>query len=149
MWIPFAPVAKGRPRFSNGHAFTPKKTRDAEAFIRDFVFYHHSIPEPIEGPLSVAIRFFFKAERVNYHVSKPDCDNLAKLVLDALGPRVYTYLGVKTLGKGILYNDDCQIISLMVDKYDHPTQGIWVRWKTLPPKFTVKHPLEKECQKSV
>jgi Holliday junction resolvase RusA-like endonuclease len=144
MWIPFAPTAKGRPRLSRlGGVHTPKKTRDAEQLIRDFVFYHHSIPEPLEYPLAVSIRFFFKGLKVNYHTSRPDADNLGKLVLDSLGPKIYTYLGVKTLGKGILYNDDSQIVSLMIDKYYHPIQGIWVRWRTMPYPFSVKHPLDK------
>jgi Holliday junction resolvase RusA-like endonuclease len=144
MWIPFAPVAKGRPRFANGHAFTPKKTRDAEAFIRDFVFYHHSIPEPIEGPLAVSIRFFFKAKKTNYHVSKPDLMMLGGAVVDALGPLKYTYLGERTLGGGLLYNNNAQIVSLLIDKFDHPKQGIWIRWKTMPYPFLAQHPLEKK-----
>ena len=145
MWIPYEPVAKGRPRFNrkSGHAYTPRKTRDAEGFIRDFVFYHHCIPEPLPGPLAVSIRFFFKGNKSKYHMSKPDCDNLAKLLLDSLGPRSYTYLGIKTHKKGILYNDDSQVVSLMVDKYYHSIQGIWVRWKTMPYPFIVRHPLEK------
>jgi Holliday junction resolvase RusA-like endonuclease len=144
MWIPFAPVAKGRPRFMKGRVVTPKKTREAEEIIREFVFYHHIIKEPLDYPLAVSIRFFFGGNPKNYHTRKPDVDNLAKLVLDSLGPKVHTYLGVRTLGKGILYNDDCQIVSLMVDKYYHKTQGIWLQWKTMPNMFAVKHPLEKE-----
>ncbi len=145
IWIPIIPVAKGRPRFSNGHAFTPKKTRDAEKFIRDYVFFHHMIPHPLDGPLALSIRFFFKkvVNNTKYHTKRPDIDNLAKLVLDSLGPHVYTYLGVKTLAEGILFSDDCQVVSLMADKYYHEKQGIWIRWRVLPEEFTVVHPLER------
>jgi Holliday junction resolvase RusA-like endonuclease len=147
MWIPFMPTAKGRPRLSKfGGAFTPKKTREAERFIREYVHYHHVIKEPIPYPLAISIRFFFKGEETAYHCKRPDLDNLVKLVADSLGPHITTYLGVRTQSKGILYNDDCQIVSLMADKYVHPIQGIWVRWRTMRYPFTVKHPLEPECQ---
>jgi Holliday junction resolvase RusA-like endonuclease len=144
MWIPFAPIPKGRPRFVSGIVRTPKKTRDAESVIREFVFYHHMIKEPVDYPLAVSIRFFFKGNPKNYHTRRPDIDNLAKLILDSLGPRINTYLGTKTLGKGILYNDDSQVVSLLVDKYYHETQGIWIQWKTMPNLFTVNHPLDKK-----
>jgi len=150
MWIPFAPTPKGRPRLSKyGGAFTPRRTREAEHFIRDYVKYHNVIKEPIPYPLAISVRFFFKGKTTAYHAIRPDLDNCLKLLLDSLGPHYYTYLGVKTLAKGLLYCDDCQVVSVMADKSIHPIQGIWVRWRTVQYPFTVKHPLESECQKSV
>ena len=146
MWIPFSPVAKGRPRMArNGGVYTPKKTRDAENLIRDFVANHHCIPEPIPYPLEMEVVFFFKKiTRPDWHVNKPDADNICKLLLDALGPHTYTYLGVKKRASGILYIDDSQVCSLIIKKYWHKDQGIWVKWRTLGAPDHVEHPLEKK-----
>jgi Holliday junction resolvase RusA-like endonuclease len=144
MWIPFAPVAKGRPRFSKGHAYTPRKTKEYEKLIQDFVAAHHIIDKPIMGPLSVQIVLFFKADEFTYHSHKPDADNLAKSILDALGPKTYTYIGIKTMSKGILYQDDAQIAHLEVTKCCHPKQGIWLTWRKLNEVPDIIHPLERK-----
>ena len=146
MWIPFAPVAKGRPRMARtGAVYTPKKTRDAETLIRDFVATHHCIPEPIPYPLEVEVVFFFKkVSPPNWHVSKPDADNICKLLLDSLGPYTYTYLGTKRRKEGILYIDDSQVCSLIIKKYWHKDQGIWVKWRTLGAPEQVIHPLDRK-----
>jgi Holliday junction resolvase RusA-like endonuclease len=144
MWIPFAPTPKGRPRLSKyGGAFTPRRTREAEHFIREFVSAHESIREPLDYPLAISVRFFFKAKETSYRSDKPDILSLAHLVVEALGPRVYTYLGEKTIRTGLLYKKENQICSIMVDKFNHCEQGIWVRWKTMTYPFTVVHPLER------
>ena len=146
MWIPFSPVAKGRPRMSrNGGVYTPKKTRDAETLIRDFVETHHCIPEPIPYPLEMEIIFFFKhLGPPNWHVKKPDIDNTVKLICDSLGPYTYTYLGSKKKKEGILYVDDCQVCSLITKKYWHKDQGLWIKWRTLGAPEQVEHPLARK-----
>jgi Holliday junction resolvase RusA-like endonuclease len=76
----------------------------------------HLPTAPLRGPLSVSLRFHFprpkahlrangdlKDSAPNYHTSKPDCDNTAKAVLDAL-----THLGV--------WQDDKQVCELVVIK---------------------------------
>jgi crossover junction endodeoxyribonuclease RusA len=65
---------------------------------------------PIEGPVEVAIYFRFrrpkshtKKQRESYwHCQKPDVDNLAKAVLDALS--------------GICFGDDAQICQISIRK---------------------------------
>ena len=125
-------------------AYTPHRTVQAEANIKTFVATHHCIKEPLPYPLEVDITFFFKNRKEEYHVSRPDLDNLCKLVLDALGPKINTYLGVRTQQKGVLFNDDAQVCKLNLEKVCHPIQGIWVRWHTLVGSPTVIHPMERD-----
>jgi Holliday junction resolvase RusA-like endonuclease len=103
------PRGKSRPRFANGHAYTPKSTREAEDAVRA-AYLAKGVPA-FDGPLHVLITAHFrppsrlcKAERERmaamseYHTSKPDADNIAKLVLDAL--------------QGAAYPDDAQVSSV-------------------------------------
>jgi Holliday junction resolvase RusA-like endonuclease len=65
---------------------------------------------PLEGPLSVMLTFVFSPKKVRacYKPTKPDCDNLAKSVLDSLNER--------------LYGDDGQVVLLTVLKV-HGAKG--------------------------
>ena len=76
----------------------------------------HLPPTPLESPVNVRLAFRFarpkghltkhgsiKGSAPLYHVQKPDADNAAKAVLDAL-----TILGI--------WKDDCQIVSLKTTK---------------------------------
>tara|TARA_R100001039_G_C1854802_1_gene117793 strand:+ start:30124 stop:30546 length:423 start_codon:yes stop_codon:yes gene_type:complete len=104
--FPFDPVPKGRPRF-NGHAYTPKRTRDAEKAIREYASLIWK-GEAIDKPIVVNFTFRFKVSKSwakskkekalsgeLKHVSRPDRDNLEKMVSDALN--------------GIVWVDDSQI----------------------------------------
>ena len=100
-FLPVSPVAKGRPRFDTRgkkpRAYTPAKTRKNEsalallasayrpdmlfcgslAVIFDFVF---EVPtRKRRGVVKPEVQYYGKK-----HVRKPDADNLAKTVLDAL-----------------------------------------------------------------
>lgn len=96
--IPIDPVGKARPRVTrSGHAYTPAGTVAAENAIRFFAKKHLSgrTGFPMTGPVGVSIDFcFIKPASVKriYHTTRPDCDNLTKLVCDALN--------------GILWDDD-------------------------------------------
>lgn len=66
------------------------------------------------GPLAVRVLFAMprpkshpKSDSHTWHTAKPDADNLAKSVLDA--------------AKGIVYNDDSQIVSLRAEKVIVPS----------------------------
>jgi Holliday junction resolvase RusA-like endonuclease len=96
--------------------------------------------EPFAGPVMVALRFVFKrpnghyvasdpkrerkATAPLYHTAKPDCDNAAKALLDAL-TNVGTY-----------WHDDAQVASLTVLKQytgrKWPTPGCAVVIETAP-----------------
>jgi len=111
--IPIEPRAMARPRFGKGKTYTSKADVSHKAVmvfhLRKFWGNH----APLEGPLTVSVTFFMpmppswakkKKEVMNSHphTSKPDCDNLAKSVMDA--------------GNGILWKDDAVIADLRVCK---------------------------------
>ena len=99
------PVPKGRPRFTRtGHAFTDKKTLQAEAAIRNAALAEWG-KKPFEGAVELVIQFTFKkpkSNKKNLHTQRPDLDNCAKLVSDAIN--------------GIAFLDDCQVISIACTK---------------------------------
>ena len=121
------PVPKGRPRFTRtGHAYTPQKTAHYEAQIRAIYDLHRGVH--FEGPISVKMVFnmpipksFTKKvkrqiEDGDYqHTKKPDLDNLAKAVLDALN--------------GLAFDDDSQIVKINMEKRYHCCPGVWVQIK--------------------
>lgn len=120
--IPGDPQGKARPRFANGHAYTPEKTREYEQLIA--LMYWTSAAKytfPADTPLSAKIvvhkriaKSATKAKReqmlngTERPMTKPDADNIAKCILDALN--------------GVAYPDDRQIVDLSVTKYysDNP-----------------------------
>lgn len=91
--IPLTPIGKGRARSGkNGSHYTPEKTREWE---RAATFYIQRAlrneQRPLfsqRTPISILIEAFFPCgfpERLGqHHVIKPDGDNIAKAVLDAL-----------------------------------------------------------------
>ena len=119
------PVPKGRPRFVVRNKFvqtyTPAKTKDAEKAIIDQLKTQYD-KEPLNGPCMVKMLFAFsipksyskkkiqqieKEDMMHYH--KPDCDNLGKLVLDAMNK--------------VVFEDDSQITMLSIRKtytFDEP-----------------------------
>lgn len=100
------PTAKGRPRFGKHGAYTPKKTRDAERDARALI-RSQFIMQPLLGPLKVDIDFVFdrpqKPKHNQWHIVRPDADNLVKLIKDA--------------GNNLLWKDDSQICQMTVRKF--------------------------------
>ena len=115
------PVAKGRPRFSHWggytHTYTPTKTLHEEKIIKEHLKQEWTF-EPIDSPIKVFIEFYmpiptsYSKKKVNEimveckgkHYKKPDLDNLAKLILDAMN--------------GLVFRDDALICELnLVKKY--------------------------------
>ena len=124
------PTAKARPRVTrSGHAFTPTKTVQAEHRIQRQVSdeFPHA---PLEGPLEVCIVVCLlkpksaPKRRTVWPISRPDVDNYAKLVLDALN--------------GILWRDDSQVVDLRVLKAfctaEHPHPGIDLEVRLVEPE---------------
>lgn len=104
---------KGRPRFTrSGRPYTPKATRDYEAAIREaYMNAPERPPEPFSGPVSVFVatcrqlpKSAPKSVSSEPDTHKPDADNVAKVVLDALN--------------GVAWLDDAQVTSLTVVKLD-------------------------------
>lgn len=113
--VPGIPVGKGRPRFTkDGHAHTPQKTRDYEDKVVQ-CWQCQSGKEFAGGiPLRVTVTAFFTVPKSTSkkkaaamdgtpHTKRPDADNVAKVILDALN--------------GHAYNDDSAIAALTVWKY--------------------------------
>ncbi len=113
--IPGTPVAKGRPRIGKYGTYTPKKTAMFESYAGYCWAAEYGHLKPIESPLDVSIVFYMpipksitkKAKEAieqgkTKHIKKPDLDNMAKAVLDALN--------------GLAYKDDSQIVSLTLYK---------------------------------
>jgi len=106
--IPGKPVAKQRPRIARGFAYTPKETVNYENWVR--LCYQNANQPKLEGELIAELTFVFdipkskqkQAREGARPTTKPDLDNLAKAVLDALN--------------GLAYHDDSQIVELYVRK---------------------------------
>ena len=93
--IPGSPVPKERPRVVKGHAYTPKRTSDAEAAVRNRALLARA-RWASEAPIRLVCRFYRGDARAC------DLDNLSKLIQDALN--------------GITYRDDKQIVILSATK---------------------------------
>ena len=111
------PVPKGRPRMTKtGHTYTPKETKDYEdlvkwSFIQQVGIYENPPEEPVMVkmvfrmpiPKSYSLRKLAKIRSQKMACPKrPDIDNLAKIVLDALN--------------GLAYKDDNQIVQMELSK---------------------------------
>jgi Holliday junction resolvase RusA-like endonuclease len=108
------PKQSARHSVNNGkiHSWQPPVVTNAVAHIRqqlidqlpqDFIPYNNQ-------PLSISITFYFikpqsTRKNVNEKITKPDLDNLQKLVLDAM--------------QGIVYHNDANIVKL----YSYKTFG--------------------------
>jgi Holliday junction resolvase RusA-like endonuclease len=118
--VPSEPCGKGRPRFSRGgHAYTPEKTARAENLVMLTATEAMRGRLPTERPVRVEIEAFFTMPRsmsIRKRTSmaeapcmkKPDMDNIAKLVLDAMN--------------GVVYADDSQVVCMELVK----------RWSIIP-----------------
>ena len=115
------PVAKGRPRIStrSGYpiAYTPQKTRNAEADLRSQIISQLPVTfRPLEGPIILAIHFYIqkpKSARKKdlYPTTRPDIDNYIKSVLDAMNT--------------VVFYDDNQVVFLSASK-EYGTPGITI-----------------------
>jgi Holliday junction resolvase RusA-like endonuclease len=113
--IPFAAVGKGRPRFFQGRAVTPAKTRAYERAVALLAKAAMRGRLPFSGPVRVAIdidvevpRSWPKYRRIAalarkiFPTVRPDLDNSAKAIADAMN--------------AIVYEDDTQIVKAELSK---------------------------------
>jgi len=125
-YIEGVPIAKGRPKFARRGKFvttyTPKKTKAYEEDVKtaalEYLERNFKIFNILRTPISVTIdialgvpKSYSKKRREaclsgeERPLKKPDIDNVAKCITDALN--------------GVLYIDDCQIVRLSITKrYD-------------------------------
>lgn len=111
------PVGKQRPRFAGNRTYTPAKTKNYEAVVRDTylltsgadffekgkpIYVHVDIFIKIPDSASKAMREKMIAKEI-LPVRKPDCDNVVKTVLDGL--------------EGDAFYNDCQVIAATSRKF--------------------------------
>ncbi len=127
-FVPGPPVGKGRPRLSArggfARAYTPAKTRQAEAEIASVASVAMGGRPPSESPVAVGIvavhpvpQSWTKARKLaamsgELVPARPDLDNVGKAVLDAMN--------------GITYADDVQVIRLTLEKEFGAVPGVHV-----------------------
>jgi len=121
--IPGEPTAKGRPRHGKGFTYTPQKTVNYENLVKILFVEKYGQAELMTGELKVEILAYFgipkstsKKKALDMRLGiirptkKPDTDNIAKIVLDALN--------------NIAYKDDSQVVELTVIKYYAETPSV-------------------------
>ena len=130
--VPGQPVPWSRPRHRGKQFFNDAKMRSWQQQCQRIAFQQrgHNY-EFFEAPKSVRVMAFFeipkswsKKKRLQaisgelQHMSTPDCDNLFKIVADALN--------------GIFYDDDKQIVAASVSKHYSETPRVEIvvdRWQ--------------------
>lgn len=113
------PLGKQRPRVTviqgHGRAYTPEQTVNYENYIK-MCYLKHQNGDLYDKPLRMAITAVYEIPKSFSNVkrktaladekkplTKPDVDNVAKVVCDALN--------------GIAYKDDSQIVELRISKH--------------------------------
>lgn len=131
------PQGKERPRMTKrGHTYTPEKTREYENLVK--AEYDRQCKGRFFGevgelkmPIKVYIAAYFnipksftkgKKSAAEYNIirptKKPDSDNIAKVICDALN--------------GVAYLDDTQVVHLVVDKlYTAEKERVYVEIESL------------------
>lgn len=130
LFIPGQPQGKGRARAfktAGGHIghYTPEKTRTYEGMIRTQAIETMGLNRPTKKPVALDLVINYpitmswprwkQAEALEGRLAptvKPDADNCAKAVKDALN--------------GVVWHDDCQVVILSVQKKYDPHPGVLV-----------------------
>ena len=120
-----APMGKARPRVTAHGTYTPKKTKDYEQFIKNEYGLQCRGIYFGGAPVQIAIHAFFEPPKSTSKkareemlsgnrmpTKKPDADNIAKMVCDALN--------------GYAWVDDSQVTSLIVVKQYSETECVRV-----------------------
>lgn len=107
------PKGKARPRVTRYGTYTPESTKKYEALVRKSWQESGAEPFPDDATLYCTIHAHFaipksatKKQRRELafapHTKKPDCDNIAKVILDSL--------------QGLAFHNDSAIAKLVVEK---------------------------------
>ena len=135
--IPGEPVGKGRPRRGKGHFYTPERTEAYEQLVRHIYRAKggdHFSSLPVRVEINAYYEIPASASRVRRRkmdngellpTKKPDFDNVAKIICDALN--------------GIAYNDDSQVVEAIVKK----------RYSTQPRVDVLVEAVEREDSEDV
>lgn len=104
--IPKGTAQMKRANFRNGTFFEGKDIKAAREFYLSEI--GPEAPEtPFNGPISVSVEFYYpikdKSKKGQFKTSRPDCDNLVKLLLDCMTQLRF-------------WDDDAQIAILKITK---------------------------------
>ena len=115
--VPGKITGKGRPRVNTttAIAYTPAKTKEYEELVKQYFIIKYRKINPLEGRIKINITAYFSVPKntskkqeenmLNNAISptkKPDIDNIAKIILDALNK--------------LAFKDDNQITKLEIEK---------------------------------
>jgi Holliday junction resolvase RusA-like endonuclease len=130
LWVPGAAVAKGRPRATSFggkvRTYTPAKTRNYENLVKLEAGRVMAGKDLIEGPVSLHVtahlqvpQSWSKKKQSSalsgelLPTSRPDVDNYAKAVLDALNE--------------VVFRDDSQVVMLIASKQYSERPGLSIK----------------------
>lgn len=103
-------VVRGKPVF-----YEPTELKQARANLTDHLAQYRP-KQPMKGPVELVVKFCFPVVAGSYDgqpkTTKPDCDNLAKLLQDVMNSLDF-------------YEDDRFVVSLVAQKF----------WATIPGLF--------------
>ena len=126
--IPGKITGKGRPRVNTttAIAYTPAKTKEYEELVKQYFIIKYRKINPLEGRIKINITAYFLVPKntskkqeenmLNNAISptkKPDIDNIAKIILDALNK--------------LAFKDDNQITKLEIEKKYGTEEKIFVK----------------------
>ena len=126
--VPGKVKGKGRPRVNTttAIAYTPTKTKEYEELIKQYFILKYRKINPLEKRIKVTIQAYFsipqntnktqKEEMLKGNISptkKPDIDNIAKIVLDALNK--------------LAFKDDNQITKLNLEKIYSEEEKVFIK----------------------
>lgn len=128
--VPGVPIPKARPRVVNGHAYTPRETAAYEAAVRGCYKLAAGLMVPLTVPCAVEMVFRFpipasarrktmpdKIKAGDPYTSRPDVDNLAKAIMDAIC--------------GLAFTDDALVVEISARKeYGEPGAEVTIREAT-------------------
>ena len=121
------PQPKERPRATMRGTYpvmyTPKNTVQFERYVKE-VASKYAPPKLLSGALYMTLSFYLQrpqslSSKVMYDIKRPDVDNLAKSIMDAL--------------EGVIYEHDAQVIHLDVTK-DYGTPRVEITIEEMPEK---------------
>ena len=119
--IPGEAIAFARSGGSGSVRFTPKRQRDFMALVKLAAHKAMDGEPPLDGPIELQIRATYRvpaswskkrAATARWRTARPDADNIAKIIADAINE--------------IVYGDDAQVVNLTVQKVYGPIAGVTV-----------------------
>lgn len=109
-------VLKGKPQF-----YEPESLQQARAKYMSMLA-RHVPPDELVGPIRLTVKWLFPkiktARHGQYKTTKPDTDNLQKLLKDCMTDTGF-------------WRDDAQIASEIVEKFWSDTVGIYIKVEVL------------------